>query len=399
MKTKTEIYLDNAATTTTDTEIVQLMLPYFNSAYGNPSSIYSSGRNSHVVMEESREKIAKILDVDREEIIFTGSGTEANNLAVLGFARANRKYGNHILISSIEHKSIIESAKQLEREGFDVEYIKVDKYGMIDVEDCISRIKDETILISVMYANNEIGTIQPIEELGRRIKEIKNLKQETRNYPIFHTDACQAVGYLPINVPKIGVDMMTVNGSKIYGPKGIGFLYKNKNINVEPIIFGGGQEHGFRSGTENLPYIVGFGEALLRVEKRREEESLRVAKLRDYFIDELQRAIPDMVLNGHTTLRLPNNIHISVPLVEGESVVLMLDELGIQVSTGSACSANDLQVSHVLMAINQDASLMHGSIRISLGEKTSKEDCDYVISVLPQIILKLRSISPSINLL
>ena len=392
MKIGTSIYLDHAATTPTSLEIVSAMLPYFGSKYGNPSSIYSIGRNAHTTINIARQEIAYVLGATSEEIFFTGSGTESDNLAILGVARANKVHGNHILISSIEHKAVLLSAEQLEKEGFIIEYVPVNKEGLIDVLDCVKRITKKTILVSVMYANNEIGTIQPIQKLSRAIAlHRKKIKQEI--FPLLHTDACQAAGYLSLNVSKLGVDLMTLNSSKIYGPKGVGLLYKNKNVSIHPIVFGGGQERGVRGGTENLPFIVGLSEALFRVEKRRKIEFARLTKLRDYFISQLEEFIPDMVLNGHRTTRLPNNIHISIPFIEGESVVLMLDELGIQVSTGSACSASDLQVSHVLTAINQDPFLMHGSIRFSLGEKTTKEECDYVIEVLPNIIKRLKSIS------
>ncbi|HCC05971.1 TPA: cysteine desulfurase NifS [Candidatus Nomurabacteria bacterium] len=417
MKTRSKIYLDHAATTPTHREVLDAMLPYFGDEYGNPSSLYSSGRKSHAIIEKSRQNIANILGVEKDEIIFTASGTEGDNLAILGIARANREYGNHILISSIEHKAVIEPAKQLEKEGFVVEYIPVDNLGMVDVEDVLSRITEKTILISVMYANNEIGTVQPIAKIGKFLKEARskekgvrkeensrrefsefpNEERRTKNFPIFHTDACQAVGYLPLDIKSLGVDALTLNGSKIYGPKGIGVLYKNKNVKIEPIIFGGGQERGLRSGTENLPAIVGFDFALSRVEERREKEFARLTEIRDYFIEGLRKNIPDLVLNGHPTSRLPNNVHISIPGIEGESMLLMLDELGIQASTGSACSASDLQVSHVLVAIKQDVSLMHGSLRFSLGETTTTEDCDYVISSLFSIVKKLRTISPIKN--
>lgn len=383
--------MDYAATTPTSSDVVKVMLPYFDEEYGNPSSLYSSGRKSNSVIEKSRQNIANILGVEKDEIIFTASGTESDNMAILGIARANREHGNHILISSIEHKAVIEPAKQLEKEGFVVEYIPVDSLGIIDVKDAVSRITDKTVLISVMYANNEIGTVQPIRELA---EAIKSYKLQANSYPLLHSDACQAAGYLPLDIKSLGVDMMTVNGSKIYGPKGIGILYKNKNVKIEPIIFGGGQENGLRSGTQNLPVIVGFDFALARVEERREKEFFRLTEIRDYFIKGLNTSIQDLVLNGHPTFRLPNNVHISIPQVEGESMLLMLDELGIQASTGSACSASDLQVSHVLLAVKQDVSLMHGSLRFTLGEKTTKEDCDYVISSLTDIVNKLKKISP-----
>ncbi len=402
------IYLDHASTTTIALEVLDEMLPFFDASYGNPSSLYTSGRKARKALEEARGSIAKILHASKEEIIFTSSGTESDNLAILGVARAYKKYGNHIIISSIEHKAILEAVKQLEKEGFVIEYFPVDKYGMIDVSDCVSRITAKTILISVMYANNEIGTIQPIRELAQAIAEMKKKRAEssrsefsatsnhqpvTSDYPLLHTDACQAAGALSLDVTELGVDLMSINGSKIYGPKGVGVLFKKKGIILSPIIFGGGQEYTLRSGTENLPNIVGMSLALSRIEKKKEEESLRLIKLRDYCISELEKHIPDIVLNGHRTLRLPNNIHISIPCVEGESMVLMLDSLGIEVSTGSACSSNDLQVSHVLVATGQDPSLMHGSLRITLGETTSKDDCDYFLSTISDIIKRLRSMS------
>lgn len=393
-KLPSPIYLDHAATTTVAPEILSEMMRYFGAEYGNPSALYSSGRNSNSAMQEARQSIASLLGVRKDEIFFTGSGTESDALAILGVARANSEFGNHILISSVEHKAVLESAKQLEKEGFVVEYIPVDNYGMIDITDCVRRITDKTILISVMYANNEIGTILPIEELSQAVQEYRKNKSPTSNFPLLHTDACQAAGYLSLGVTKLGVDLMTLNGSKIYGPKGVGVLYKRNNVRIEPIYFGGGQESGLRSGTENLPGIVGLASALSRVEQRREKEFERLTKLRDYFSHSLLQEIPDMVINGHKTSRLPNNIHVSIPFVEGESMVLMLDELGVQASTGSACSSTDLQVSHVLVAIKQDALLMHGSLRFTLGESTTKEECDYVVSVLPGIIKRLRSMSP-----
>ena len=392
MENLKKIYLDHAGATPTSQEVINVMLPYFGEEFGNPSSLYASGRKSRSVIEKSRGDIATILGVERDEISFTSSGTESDNMAILGIARANREHGNHILISAIEHKAVLESAKQLEKEGFIIEYIPVDTFGMIDVVDVISRMRDTTILISVMYVNNEIGTIQPIKELSEALS--KRYTLNATRFPIFHTDACQAPGYLSLDVRLLGVDAMTLNGSKMYGPKGVGILYKNKKVKCNPIIFGGGQEKGLRSGTENLPAIVGFAYALARAEERREKEFERLTEIRNYFIEGLSKNIPDLVLNGHVTSRLPNNIHISIPYVEGESMLLMLDQMGIEASTGSACSASDLQVSHVLVAIKQDSALMHGSLRFSLGEASSKEDCDYVISSLFSIVQKLRQISP-----
>ncbi len=390
MNKHTTVYLDHAAATTIAPEIVDAMVHYYSGIYSNASSLYNSARNTKFIIQKSRESIASVLNSLPEEIIFTGSGTESDNLAILGVARAYKKCGTHILISAIEHKAVIESAKQLEREGFVVEYIPVNEHGMINVADCISRIKEETILISVMYANNEIGTIQPIQKLTKALKQHK----QDHLFPIFHTDACQAAGYLSLDVAKLGVDLLTLNASKIYGPKGIGLLYKNKKITVEPLVFGGGQEKGLRAGTENLPLIIGFKEALIRVEKRRTKESERLGHLRDECLKALKLAIPTLVVNGHLTFRLPNNIHISIPEVEGESMVLMLDEQGIEASTGSACSSHDLQVSHVLTAIKQNPFLMHGSLRFTFGETTTMKECERLVEVLPTVVSRLRVMSP-----
>jgi cysteine desulfurase len=390
MINKPSIYLDHAAGTPTSNEVLDLMLPYFGSGYGNPSALYSLGRQARYVLEKSRNAVASILHALPEEIIFTGSGTESNNLALLGTARANKIHGNHILVSVIEHKAVLKAAQQLAKEGFIIEHVPVNVFGMIDVNDCIGRVNEKTILISVMYANNEIGTIQPIKELSRAL----SVKRKGGMYPIFHTDACQAAGYLSLNVKDLGVDLLSLNGSKIYGPKGVGVLYRKKSVAMQAILFGGGQEEGLRSGTESLPHIVGFQEALSRVERKKEKEVVRISALRNECLKSLRDALPFLVLNGHPKERLPNNIHISIPDIEGESMVLMLDALGIAVATGSACSARDLKVSHVLQAINQDPLLMHGSLRITLGETTTKKECDYFVKVLFSVVEKLRAMSP-----
>lgn len=390
MTSKPSIYLDHAAGTPTSNEVLDLMLPYFGSSYGNPSALYSQGRQARYVLEKSRKAVASVLHALPEEIIFTSSGTESNNLALLGTARANKIHGNHILISAIEHKAVLEATQQLAKEGFIIERIPVDAFGVVDVRDCIGRVNEKTILISVMYANNEIGTIQPIKELSRAL----SVKRKEGIYPIFHTDACQAAGYLSLNVKELDVDLLSLNGSKIYGPKGVGALYRKKCVPMQAIIFGGGQEAGLRSGTESLPHIVGFQEALSRVELKKEKEVARIVALRDECLKSLRETLPFFVLNGHPKERLPNNIHISIPDIEGESMVLMLDALGIAVATGSACSSQDLQVSHVLQAINQDPLLMHGSLRITLGEATTKNECDYFVKALFTVVEKLRAMSP-----
>jgi cysteine desulfurase len=383
------VYLDYAATTPTDPEVLEAMLPYFAARYGNASSMHTSGRAAHGAIERTRREVAELLDASPEEIIFAGSGTESDNLAVLGASRAGRAYGNHVIVSAVEHKAVLESARQLEHEGFEVSVVPVDRYGQVDVASCMKLVRPETVLMSVMYANNEIGTIEPVRELSAALRE----RRGANPYPYLHTDACQAAGSLPLDVNGLGVDLMTLNGSKIYGPKGVGLLYKKKNARLQAVIVGGEQERNFRAGTESVPLIVGFGAALAKVERMREAESARLSALRDYFIEGLRARIPSAVLNGHPRERLPNNVSISIPYVEGESILLMLDKVGVEASTGSACSAKDLKPSHVLLAIGQGAELAHGSIRFSLGRSTTKEKIDYVLSVFPPIVERLARIS------
>ena len=333
--------------------------------------------------------MAGVINALPEEIIFTGSGTESDNLAILGVSRANKAKGNHLIISAIEHKAVLESVNQLKKEGFEVSLLPVNSEGVVDIKKCLELVRDETLLVSVMYANNEIGTIQPIRELSEAIKK----KRGRSSFPLFHTDACQAAGYLSLDVCELGVDMMTLNGSKIYGPKGIGILYKRTGVKLEPLIVGGGQEYNLRAGTENISLVVGFGEALLLAEKMKIAESERLTALREYFISRLFEEIPNIVLNGARKERLPNNVHVSISHVEGEAILLMLDEQGIEVSTGSACSANDLKASHVLLAIGQTDELAHGSIRFSFGRDTTKEKLDEALKVLPSVVNKLETIS------
>lgn len=391
MMNKKTIYLDYSATTPIDQDVLSKMLPYFGKEYANPSSMHSSGRKAGQIISQCREKVAKIIGSKPHEVIFTGSGTESDNLAILGVARANRSHGNHIIISSIEHKAVLESAHQLEKDGFKISIIPVKSDGLVDVDALIEQITERTILVSVMYANNEIGTIEPIKEISDLILKWKLLKNT--QFPFFHTDACQAAGALSIKVDGLCVDLMTLNGSKIYGPKGIGILYKKSNIMIEPLIVGGEQERNLRAGTESLPLIFGFTEALIKTDKIKEKEGKRLKILRDYFIKSLLKNIPKLIVNGHLVYRLPNNVHISIPNIEGESVLLMLDKMGIEASTGSACSAYDLRPSHVLLAIGQTSEFAHGSIRFSLGRDTTKKDIDYVMSVFPDIVKKLSKIS------
>ena len=310
-------------------------------------------------------------------------------MAIVGIARANRSFGNHIIVSVIEHKAILESVRELKLEGFEISFLPVDECGRVNIQKCLSLITPKTILISVMYANNEIGTIEPIQELAAAIKE----HRQSRGFPLFHTDACQAAGYLPIDTEALGIDLMTLNGSKIYGPKGVGVLYKKKGVRILPIIVGGEQEMNLRAGTESVPLIIGFTEALKKVDVARKAEAERLTVLRNYFIQRILNEIPDAVVNGHLTERLPNNVHISIPHVEGESILLMLDKQGIEASTGSACSAFDLKPSHVLLAMGQSAEFAHGSIRFSLGKYTNKKEIDRVMSVFPSIVENLKKVS------
>jgi len=389
-----DVYLDYAAFAPVDKEVLKEILPYFDKKYGNASSMHESGRKSKQAIEEARGNIARIIGAEKDEIIFTSSGTESDNLAIIGIARAHRREGNHIIISAIEHKAVIEGTRQLKKEGFEISILPVDKYGVIDVEECIKLITDKTILISVMYVNNEIGTIEPIQELAKRIQEIRSKHDSSRGiYPLIHTDACQAANLLSLDVKKLGVDLMTLNSSKVYGPTGIGLLYKKSSITIEPIIVGGEQEKNTRAGTENLPMIVGLSVALLKAEKTKKSENKRFKELQKYFKKGLKNEIKDIIFNGHPRNNIPSTVHVSIPLIEGESMILKLDHFGIKASTGSACSSFDLKPSHVLIAIGQDSELIHGSIRFSMGRHTTKKDLDYCIQSFSSIVKELKSIS------
>ena len=380
------VYLDHAASTPIDSTVLAAMLPFFGAEFGNPSSLHASGRRANRAIARARQGVARVVSAEPDEIVFTGSGTESDNLAILGGARGA---GDHVVISAIEHKAVIESARRLKREGFTVSIVPVDRDGLVSVERCLALVTPRTVLVSIMYANNEIGTVEPIKEIGAAIRE----KRAANSYPIFHTDACQAAGYLTLDVRSLGVDLMTLNGSKLYGPKGIGMLYRRRGVELNPVIVGGEQEGGLRSGTESVPLIVGFSEALGRADSMRESEAVRLSALRDYFIARILREVPGALLNGHRQRRLPNNVHISIPDVEGESLLLMLDDQGIAASTGSACSARDLKPSHVLAAIGQSEDLMHGSVRFSLGRSTDRQAIDRVMEVFPDIVARLSHMS------
>lgn len=384
-----DIYLDYAAGTPVVPEVLEAMLPYFGSEYHNPSSMHAGGRRAHRVLNEARATIAQMINAESDEIIFTGSGTESANLAIIGAARAAKAKGNHVIISSVEHKAVLEAAKSLTREGFEVTCLPVDRYGMIDPGTLISHLRDETVLVSVIYANNEIGTVAPIQELSAKITDACI----NRKRPVFHTDACQAISYLDVDVRALGVDLMTFNSAKVGGPTGVAALYKRRDVRLSPLMYGGEQEQLLRPGTEALPLLKGFAHALQIAKGLREKEVVRLLKLRQYFIHELENRIPGLMVNGHPTAVLPNVVHVTIPGIEGEAMLLMLDEHGIAVSTGSACSAFDLRPSHVLSATGQDSDLIHGSIRFSFGRDTDKKKLEYVLHVFPAIVSRLRSIS------
>lgn len=380
------IYLDNSAATYVDPEVMKEMQPFFSKEYGNPSSLHDMGLKANKAMEKSRETIAGILKCHPNEIVFTGSGTESINLAIKGFYRANRQKGNHIITTKVEHHAVLYACEYLEKyEDAKVTYLDVDKYGMVDPKDVERAVTKDTILISIIYCNNEIGTISPIERIGKIAR---------KEGIAFHTDGCQAGCWVSLETKELNVDLMTLNGSKIYGPKGTGILFVRSGIKIHPILHGGGQEFGLRSGTENVPGIVGIGKALEIAQKMRTKESERVAKLRDRLIRGIQKTIPKTILNGHPKTRLPNNANISFLDVEGESLLLYLNKKGIYASTGSACSSESLDPSHVILALGQPHEVAHGSIRFSLGRKTSAKDIDYVLEVLPEIVRRLRALSP-----
>jgi cysteine desulfurase len=386
---KADIYLDNAATTPIDETVQQLINKTNRVFYGNPSSLHKQGRLVKEQIEEARIKVASVLNAKPDEIIFTGSGTESDNLAILGVARANKQYGKHIIISAIEHKAVLESVTRLKEEGFSVSYAPVDKEGITDVNELRKLIRKDTILVSIMYANNEIGTIQPIHEITKIITPFK----EKTGYPLFHTDACQAAGALSLDTQKLGVDLLTLNGSKIYGPKGVGCLYIRQKCPLQPQIIGGDQENHKRAGTENVSLVVALTKALDIAISKQEAENIRQTKLRDYLINKIQKSIPETRLNGHLTKRLPNNINFSFVGIEGESLVLLLDQAKIYCSTGSACSSLDLYPSYVLLAIGLTPELAYGSLRITLGRKTTQKDLDITVSELTRIVSHLRKIS------
>ena len=378
------IYMDNAATTAVSPEVLQAMLPYFTDIYGNPSSIHSTGRDARRAVDAARKQVAAAIGAQPTEIYFTAGGSESDNWAIKGTAFAKRAKGNHIITSQIEHHAVLHTCAWLEKQGFEVTYLPVDEFGRVRVEDVEKAITDKTILISIMAANNEIGTLQPITEIGKLAKSRGIL---------FHTDAVQAMGAIPIDVNAMNIDMLSMSGHKFHGPKGIGVLYVRKGVHPDIFMHGGAQERGQRAGTENLAGIVGIGKAIELATQNLEANAARMSRLRDKLIDGILAEIPEVRLNGHRTERLPNNVNVSIRYIEGEAMLLRLDLAGIAGSSGSACTSGSLDPSHVLLAIGLPHEIAHGSLRLSLGTDTTEEQVDEVLRVLPGIVKDLRALS------
>ena len=386
-----KIYMDYAATTPVDNDVLKEMVPFFDKKFGNPSSIHSYGRDAFNAVENSRQQVADLINANNDEIIFTSGGTESDNLAIKGVAYKNKNKrgtkGNHIITSTIEHPAVLEACKHLETQGFNIEYLSVDNDGLINIQDLKDSISDNTFLITIMYANNEIGTIEPMEEIGK-VSRSHNI--------LFHSDAVQAIGKVPIDVDKQNIDLLSISSHKIYGPKGTGSLYVRKGVKLTPLAHGGGHEKGFRSSTLNTPGIVGIGKACELAKNRFQKDTTHMKKLRDRLIKEMIK-VEESYLNGHSEKRLVNNAHFRFTAIEGESLNLMLDDKGIAASTGSACSSKKLEASHVLLAIGLKAEEAHGSLRLSLGRTSTKEEVDYVLKEIPKIVQNLRNMSPLWN--
>ena len=381
------VYMDNAATTPVSPAVLEKMLPYFSECYGNANSIHSTGLDARKALNAARKKVAAALNCNPEEVYFTSGGSESDNWALKGVAFANRKKGNHILTSAIEHHAILHTCEWLEKQGFEITYVPVDADGLVNPADVEAAITDKTILISIMAANNEIGTIEPIEEIA---------KIAHAHHVLFHTDAVQAIGAIPVDVRAIGCDLLSLSGHKFHGPKGVGALYIKQGTRIDNLIHGGAQERGRRASTENVAGIVGMAEAIELATANIPEKAARISALRDQLIDGLT-ALPYVRLNGHRTKRLPGNVNVSVRFIEGESLLLRLDLAGVAASSGSACTSGSLDPSHVLLAIGLPHEIAHGSLRLSLSDTTTQEEVDYVLSVLPGIIEYLRDMSPLYN--
>ncbi|NMA85697.1 MAG: cysteine desulfurase NifS [Tissierellia bacterium] len=379
------IYMDNSATTPVKKEVLEEMLPYFSERYGNPSSVYSLGSHSKVAVENAREKIAKAIGANPKEIFFTAGGSEADNWALKGIAYKNKDKGNHIITTKIEHHGILHTCEYLEKQGFKITYLDVDEYGLINLKELEEAINEETILISIMFANNEIGTVQPIKEIGEIAK---------KNNVYFHTDAVQAIGHIDIDVEELNIDLLSMAAHKFYGPKGVGALYIRRGVKIDPLISGGAQEKNRRAGTENVPGIIGMGKAVELAYEDLEEKNKNLIYLRDSLIEKIFENIDHVKLNGHPTERLPGNVNMSFEFIEGESLLLSLDMEGIAASSGSACTSGTLDPSHVLLAIGLPHEIAHGSLRLSLGDFNTMEEVDFVVEKLVGIVARLRAMSP-----
>ncbi len=387
-----KIYLDYAATTPTDPRVLKTMIPYFRDTFGNPSSLHTFGQKAKIAINEARGKVSRLINASPEEIVFTSGGTEADNFALKGVFYSLSRPDSHIITSSFEHHAVLEPCKFLESQGAKITYLPVGKEGLVDPDDVHQALTPQTILVSVMHANNEIGTIQPIQEIGKIISDFR--ENQSKPYPYFHTDAVQTAGHLPIRVDELGIDFLSMSAHKLYGPKGVGALYIKKGIKITPFMHGGEQERKRRASTENVPGIVGFGQACELAGQELEEEAERLTGLRDWLIGQILTKIKNSRLNGHPKKRLPNNVNVSIRGVEGEAMLISLDLEGIACSTGSACSSAELKPSHVLLALGLAPEIAHSSLRFALGRWTRKKDLDYMIKNLIQIVTRLRKISP-----
>lgn len=380
-----KIYMDHGAGRPVDPRVREAMMPYFSESFGNPASFHRLGFEAQRAMKKAREQVASLIGAQVSDIVFTSSATESNNLGITGAVRRYRKRGNRIVVSSIEHISVLNVCKELHREGFEIRYVPVDREGIIELDRLVEIVNDETVLVSIIAANGEIGTIQPI-------KEAADLAH--RHGALFHTDATAAAGQILLNVSAMGIDLMTLSSNDLYGPKGVGALYVRKGLRVKPMLIGGGQEGGMRSGSENIPGIVGMGKAAELAAEEMDGEARRLTKLRDRLIQGITEAVPESYLNGHPTRRLPNNVNMRFSYIEGESLILSLDQLGMQVSSGSACTAKTLEPSHVLLALGLKHEEAHGSLVFTLGKGNREEDVEYVIQRMPDVVRRLRAMSP-----
>lgn len=380
-----KVYLDNAATTALSPRVLEAMLPYFTQYYGNPSSVHAFGREAKQGLDKARDQVAKALHCEPSEVIFTGCGTESDNTVLLGVAQRYGDKGKHIITTNVEHHAILHTCEYLEKQGYSVTYLPVDQDGLVTAEQVAAAIRPDTILVSIMFANNEVGTIMPIQEIGAVCKE-KGV--------LFHTDAVQAVGHIPVDVQAMHIDMLSLSAHKFHGPKGVGALYCRKGIRLPSYIMGGAQERGRRAGTENVAGIVGLGAAIQLATEQLEENRAKMTALRDRLMTGIQARISEVKLNGHPTNRLPNNVNFSFKYIEGESILLLLDMNGIAASSGSACTSGSLDPSHVLLALGLPHEIAHGSVRLTLGDETTEEDIDYTIDVLEKTVARLRAMSP-----